>query len=213
MNYGKVLSKAVHRKWPTDSQKEWWWTKFSAARRVRTARLSEAQNHRCAFCGVLTYLSEADFQPGMSRKRHLATLEHVTPQSEGGTDSPQNCVMSCDECNRLRGTMDAWQFWEVRNDPKAWLAWLKRRPSMQSSPKTGRLKSEEERERRRQQISFNMAVACLLDPDFKARFDVAMVMVEEAMANYAITTAKETRRKNGRRELLRRAQAAVGDGQ
>ena len=123
MNYDKVLGKAVHRKWPTPAQKEWWWTKFSAARRRRTAKLSEAQNHRCAFCACDTYLGPGDYKTGMSEKRHLATLEHVKTQSEGGSDAPSNCVMSCNECNRLRGTMDAWKFYELRSDPEAWLAW------------------------------------------------------------------------------------------
>lgn len=209
MNYSNVLRNAVHRKWPTPELKEWWWTKFSAARRARTARLSEAQNHRCAFCGVLTYLREEDFLPGMSRKRHLATLEHVKPQSEGGTDSPHNGVMSCSECNHLRATMDAWEFYDIRKDPKAWLAWLRKRHDVYTGPPKERLKSEEERERRRQTISYNMAVACLMDPDFQDRFNKAKAFVDEAMDNYRVILNRDKRSKNNKRNRLIRAEKAA----
>lgn len=209
MNYDKVLGKAVHRKWPKPTQKEWWWTKFSAARRKRTAKLSEAQNHRCAFCGGDTYLSAEDFKRGMSEKRHLATLEHVKTQSDGGSDAPSNCVMSCNECNRLRGTMDAWKFYELRIDPEAWLAWVKRKRHMKSLTPKVRLKSEEERESRRQRISYELAVACFLNPEFKARFDVALAWVEGVAERGAEGRNKENKRRNARRELLRRAEKAA----
>jgi hypothetical protein len=206
MNYDKVLGKAVHRKWPKPAQKEWWWTKFSAARRKRTAKLSESQNHRCAFCGGDTYLGAADFKPGMSEKRHLATLEHIKTQSEGGSDSPSNCVMSCNECNRLRGTMDAWKFYELRIDPLAWLAWVKRRRHMKSLVPKVRKKSEEERESRRQRISYELAVACLLDPDFKDRFLETLDWVERITEKGIEGRNKENKRRNARRDLLRRAE-------
>lgn len=206
MNYDKVLGKAVHRKWPTPTQKEWWWTKFSAARRRRTAKLSEAQNHRCAFCASDTYLGPGDYKPGMSEKRHLATLEHVKTQSEGGSDAPSNCVMSCNECNRLRGTMDAWKFYELRSDPEAWLAWLKRRRHLKTLVPKVRLKSEEERENRRQRISYELAVACLLDADFKARFLEALAHVEKIMEQGQPGRQKEQQRRNARRDLLKRAE-------
>ena len=35
----------------------------------------------------------------------MATLEHILPQSEGGTDSIANLMMSCQGCNHLRGNI------------------------------------------------------------------------------------------------------------
>lgn len=60
---------------------------------LRTAA-SEAQNHRCCYCGVRTSLD------GPVHDR--PTLEHVIPRSRGGLDEPLNCVMACSLCNVSR---------------------------------------------------------------------------------------------------------------
>ncbi len=39
-----------------------------------------------------------------------ATLDHVIPRSEGGTNQPSNLVTSCMRCNRGRGDGDVWRF-------------------------------------------------------------------------------------------------------
>lgn len=58
-------------------------------------RLSEAQNHRCCFCGVrMGYFGDKGRQP---------TFEHVLARSRGGTDHIDNLVISCDKCNSSRG--------------------------------------------------------------------------------------------------------------
>jgi 5-methylcytosine-specific restriction endonuclease McrA len=63
---------------------------------VLRTRLSEAQNHRCCWCGV-RFLDTVGhpFAP---------SLEHVTPLSEGGADSPENLAVACRRCNTKRGT-------------------------------------------------------------------------------------------------------------
>jgi hypothetical protein len=62
-------------------------------------RLAEAQNWRCCWCARLTV-------PEPNR-RDSATIEHVVPRSDGGTDHPDNLAMSCLSCNNNRGTKPA----------------------------------------------------------------------------------------------------------
>lgn len=40
----------------------------------------------------------------------MATAEHLTPQSKGGTDRASNIVMACKGCNNHRGDTDAGDF-------------------------------------------------------------------------------------------------------
>lgn len=58
-------------------------------------RLSEAQNHRCCYCGC-----ETNRLPDHPRQ---ATREHVIPRSRGGTDDWENLAMACARHNRKRG--------------------------------------------------------------------------------------------------------------
>lgn len=61
-------------------------------------RLSEAQNHRCCWCGRrMDIAGPRDDQP---------TFEHVVPLSKGGEDSPVNLVVACYRCNQQRGDND-----------------------------------------------------------------------------------------------------------
>lgn len=61
--------------------------------------LSEAQNHKCCWCGrVITELRN---------RKNSATIEHVQPRSLGGPDHPDNYAVSCDRCNSKRGTIVA----------------------------------------------------------------------------------------------------------
>jgi predicted restriction endonuclease len=65
--------------------------------------LSEAQNHRCCYCGCGMTL-EDDMSPTM------ATREHVIPRALGGPTEWWNLVAACNECNTLRGHMSALAF-------------------------------------------------------------------------------------------------------
>jgi len=64
---------------------------------VRT-RLAEAQNWRCCWCGRHTSIKRS--------RRDSATIEHVLPKSQGGTDDWENLAMSCARCNSNRGSQD-----------------------------------------------------------------------------------------------------------
>ena len=39
----------------------------------------------------------------------VCTIEHVTPASKGGENSPENYAASCNSCNNNRGDLD----WEI----------------------------------------------------------------------------------------------------
>lgn len=59
--------------------------KSKRAKKLRE-RLSEAQNHRCCYCGC-------DIRNG-------ATIEHVISRYRGGSNDWGNLVASCDPCNQ-----------------------------------------------------------------------------------------------------------------
>lgn len=114
IRHHKPLNIYVREKWRTEEQKTWWYSKHTAVRRAKLIRLSEQQGHRCAYCGHLTWLLGYD---GPQRTNHpharvvyRATLEHVIPQSQGGTDSLFNLVMACAPCNSYRSSMPVEQF-------------------------------------------------------------------------------------------------------
>ena len=60
-----------------------------------TVRLSEAQNHRCPYCGGDMILERG--------YPHSATVEHVIPRSQGGTNCWLNVVAAHEICNQRRG--------------------------------------------------------------------------------------------------------------
>lgn len=64
---------------------------------VRT-RLAESQNWRCCWCGRHTSIKRG--------RRDSATVEHVLPKSQGGTDDWENLAMGCARCNSSRGSDD-----------------------------------------------------------------------------------------------------------
>lgn len=64
----------------------------------KRTRAAEAQNWKCCYCGcdcVETPL-----------KKNSATLEHVIPESQGGTLDMNNVVMACYKCNNKRAAMN-----------------------------------------------------------------------------------------------------------
>ena len=204
MNYDKILRHAVSKKWHTPELKEWWWTKFSAARRLRTIRLSEAQNHRCAFCSELTYLREEE--RGKMSAARLATLEHLQPQSQGGTDHLSNCVMSCQSCNNMRGTMDAMTFYKLRQNRVAWLALLEKQArERQAHREESNKEKSEVKSQKRATHAYNLAVACLVDPDFQARFSKFLEASQVAMDNYQELTDRHNLRERRQEVRLRTA--------
>jgi 5-methylcytosine-specific restriction endonuclease McrA len=74
-------------------------------RKALRARLSEAQNHRCAYCGKV-----------FGRKFYdRCTLEHIQAKSHGGRTNFDNCVVACGGCNTFRATANPMEFWRTKN--------------------------------------------------------------------------------------------------
>ena len=69
-------------------------------------RLSEGQNHRCAYCGVamLSDMSPETRTKWLSSARRSQfwrqmTIDEVVPRAAGGTRRWENCVAACRWCN------------------------------------------------------------------------------------------------------------------
>jgi len=74
-----------------------------AVRRKRLrARLAEAQNHRCCYCGVR--MADTTKQPDS------VTLEHVQAKSHGGRTTFWNCAAACYLCNYTRDVINPTKF-------------------------------------------------------------------------------------------------------
>lgn len=85
------------------------------------ARISEAQNHRCCYCGVRFGASIPEL--GWTPFQTALTLEHVRPKSEGGGHGWDNIAGACRRCNHRRGCEDALAFFER----KGWFSSKQRR--------------------------------------------------------------------------------------
>jgi len=78
---------------------------MSAKKVYMRVRLAEAQNWRCCWCGQHCVPE--------SNKHNSATIEHVTPRSQGGTDTWENFAMSCNRCNQARGVRPVERFVDI----------------------------------------------------------------------------------------------------
>lgn len=67
------------------------------------ARLSEAQNHRCAYCG----------KTFGSKYYDRCTLEHYQARCHGGRTTWANTVVACGKCNQTRGTQHPMKFFRA----------------------------------------------------------------------------------------------------
>jgi hypothetical protein len=65
-------------------------------------RLHAAQLWRCFYCSKKIYLWVA-VRYGESIPQDRATVDHFIPLSLGGADAISNVVLSCQECNSLKG--------------------------------------------------------------------------------------------------------------
>ena len=63
--------------------------------------LLEKWQRQCAYCGV---------------KDVQLQIEHIQPRAKGGTNSITNLTLSCQKCNRKKGTKDVKYF--LKKDPK-----------------------------------------------------------------------------------------------
>jgi len=77
---------------------------MSTKRRLR-AKLSEAQGHRCCYCGIALIESP--------NAHNSATIEHVVPEVAGGWNGDINLVAACNYCNAGRGAMLATSYFDL----------------------------------------------------------------------------------------------------
>lgn len=123
-SYKETIRQAVRAKWPDHEQKAWWYTKLTNARRRKLEKIYRDQEGRCYFCKEPAWMGERGVdsraKPGGQKKEFQATLEHRTPQVQGGTDHPSNLVMSCHGCNTKRREEDFNYFLSIRLDPVKW---------------------------------------------------------------------------------------------
>ena len=68
----------------------------------RRRRLADMRGWRCHWCDQPTR-----FETGWM---DTATIEHMVPVSQGGTNEPWNLTSSCRRCNSLRGATDMVEF-------------------------------------------------------------------------------------------------------
>jgi 5-methylcytosine-specific restriction endonuclease McrA len=70
------------------------WSRFRLGILLKE-RLSEAQNHRCCYCGIRTLE-----QIVRGQRDRQATFEHIIPVWLGGSDHPDNLAIACSACNQ-----------------------------------------------------------------------------------------------------------------
>lgn len=67
------------------------------------AILYHEQNGHCKFCNIRMF---ADYDFGNPPKSRRATIEHIICKSAKGPNEIQNYVLSCERCNKARGTIE-----------------------------------------------------------------------------------------------------------
>jgi CRISPR/Cas system Type II protein with McrA/HNH and RuvC-like nuclease domain len=83
-----------------------YYARNSAYKKKLILRLSGEQNHRCAYCGQhMTLPRNSSRDNGMRM-----TIDHVIPVSEGGEDTWENVVAACADCNSIRQSKPADEF-------------------------------------------------------------------------------------------------------
>lgn len=84
---------------------------YSVFAKVR-ARLASDCNNVCSYCGV-------DVVIGNPGGRRLATIDHKTPLSRGGSWKRYNLTCACKACNSEKGSMTAEEFIDWRRGVSA----------------------------------------------------------------------------------------------
>lgn len=174
--YRQVIGWNVKRKWGTDDWEttkealEIWHTKHTMARRKKLVKLFNRQDGKCCYCGVECELQEAGLirqgKKGKARNK-MATLEHIKPQSLGGTDSMRNLLMACHLCNNTRGVLDHDFFMEVRSDPEKWHEYNKKQTKHFQELS---VEKKARKELRQQTFVWKLALLLYYVPEWKAAF-------------------------------------------
>lgn len=69
----------------------------------------ERDNFKCQYCGL-----DASKDFDMWWKANL-NIDHIKPKKHGGTNDPNNLVVSCRACNSYKGSKDCNSLEEARN--------------------------------------------------------------------------------------------------
>ena len=80
---------------------------MNASRMRKSAAMDvviDRDGKRCFYCRRVTQRLRRS--RGGKLPSDTATLDHVIPKSEGGSNDTENLVLACTECNRRRGTCD-----------------------------------------------------------------------------------------------------------
>lgn len=165
-SWADKLHKAVRRKWRTPEEKEWWYKKYRAALRNKTAYRFREQGGLCFFCRNQCFLGEGD-RNGLGKKR-VATADHVIPQSQGGTDHLSNLVMACAACNQHRGDMKFGKFKRLRLDPVKWNQYVK---EMMARTQVRRAKVKAKRAHKGPELAWKIGLLLYLKPEWRPVVD------------------------------------------
>lgn len=74
-------------------------TSSAEAKRLWRKHIKEQWNHKCAYC----------------ESEENLTIDHIVPQSRGGSDTTKNVVCCCHSCNQNKGH-EHWKLWYVQQD-------------------------------------------------------------------------------------------------
>lgn len=81
------------------------WLEFRRA--LLTRKQAEEGDLVCRYCGRKGLVVEVADDATKAQMRHLATLDHVIPKSQGGTDYESNLVVACYPCNQRKADNEA----------------------------------------------------------------------------------------------------------
>jgi hypothetical protein len=66
----------------------------------------------CEICGE-PLIPATQSRPGVTPRPNEARVDHMDPQSRGGSGDPSNGQGLCVPCNGEKGDMTMWEFWEM----------------------------------------------------------------------------------------------------
>lgn len=75
-------------------------------RRSQLTVLLERHGSKCQHCGRTVRTLRGSRRKKRRLPDDLATVDHITPQSRGGSDELDNLTLSCRACNMERGDLD-----------------------------------------------------------------------------------------------------------
>jgi 5-methylcytosine-specific restriction endonuclease McrA len=66
---------------------------------------------KCHYCNCAIH--REPMKVNSIQKPKQATVDHMHPLGKGGSDSVQNMVLACSNCNDEKGDMDYFAYWRV----------------------------------------------------------------------------------------------------